>query len=112
MAIIQHRRSVEAKMGMWVEYEAWRRRREDLIREAQEAALAREARKVRAAFAAAESGPLAAQRDAAVGRLRGAVHRRRAGREASGGVALQDGVQAAHPRPARRGPVGWGAAGR
>ena len=44
-------------MGMWVEYEAWRRRREDLIREAQEAALAREARKVRAAFAAAERGP-------------------------------------------------------
>ena len=44
-------------MSLWVEYEAWRRRREDLIREAQEAALAREARKVRAAFAAAERGP-------------------------------------------------------
>jgi N-acetylglutamate synthase-like GNAT family acetyltransferase len=57
MAIIQHRRSVEAKMSLWVEYEAWRRRREDLIREAQEAALAREARKVRAAFAAAERVP-------------------------------------------------------
>jgi hypothetical protein len=57
MAIIQHRRSVEARMSLWVEYEAWRRRREDLIREAQEAALAREARKVRAAFAAAERGP-------------------------------------------------------
>ena len=41
-------------MSLWVEYEAWRRRREELIREAQEAALAREARKVRAAFAAAE----------------------------------------------------------
>ena len=41
-------------MSLWVEYEAWRQRRESLIREAQEAALAREARKVREAFAAAE----------------------------------------------------------
>jgi hypothetical protein len=57
MAIIQDRRSVEAKMGMWVEIEVWRRRRAELIREAQERALAREARKVRAAFAAAEDRP-------------------------------------------------------
>jgi acetyltransferase (GNAT) family protein len=57
MAIIQDRRSVEAKMGMWVEIEVWRQRRAELIREAQERALAREARKVREAFAAVEERP-------------------------------------------------------
>ncbi len=44
-------------MGTWAEIEVWRRRRAELIREAQERALAREARKVRAAFAAAEERP-------------------------------------------------------
>src|ERR687894_2734379 len=61
MAIIQDRRSaernVEAKMGTWAEIEVWRRRREELIREAQERALAREARKVREAFAPVEERP-------------------------------------------------------
>src|SRR4028119_2218284 len=57
MAIIQDRRSVEAKMGTWAEIEVWRQRRAELIREAQERALAREARKVRDAFAAAEERP-------------------------------------------------------
>lgn len=61
MAIIQDRRSaersVEAKMGTWAEIEVWRRRREELIREAQETALAREARKIREAFAAVEERP-------------------------------------------------------
>ena len=44
-------------MGTWVEIEVWRQRRAELIREAQERALAREARKVREAFAAAEERP-------------------------------------------------------
>lgn len=44
-------------MGMWVEIEVWRQRRAELIREAQEKALAREARKVREAFAAVEERP-------------------------------------------------------
>ena len=44
-------------MGTWAEIEVWRQRRAELIREAQERALAREARKVRAAFAAAEERP-------------------------------------------------------
>src|SRR5918998_5574204 len=61
MAIIQDRRSaernVEAKMGTWAEIEVWRRRREELIREAQDRALAREARKVREAFAPVEERP-------------------------------------------------------
>ncbi len=44
-------------MGIWPEIEVWRQRRAELIREAQERALARDARKVRAAFAAAEERP-------------------------------------------------------
>lgn len=44
-------------MGTWAEIEVWRRRRAELIREAQERALAREARKARAAFRAAEDRP-------------------------------------------------------
>ena len=44
-------------MVSWAEFEVWRRRREELIREAQERALAREARKVRQAFAAVEERP-------------------------------------------------------
>ena len=44
-------------MGTWAEIEVWRRRREELIREAQERALAREARKVREAFAPVEERP-------------------------------------------------------
>ena len=44
-------------MGTWAEIEVWRQRRAELIREAQERALAREARKVREAFAAAEERP-------------------------------------------------------
>ena len=44
-------------MGTWAEIELWRRRRAELIWEAQERALAREARKVREAFAAAEERP-------------------------------------------------------
>ncbi len=44
-------------MAFLAEIELWRRRREDLVREAQERALAREARKARAAFAAVEERP-------------------------------------------------------
>jgi len=61
MAIIQDRRSaernVEAKMVSWVDLGVWRQRRAELIREAQERALAREARKIRDAFAAVEEQP-------------------------------------------------------
>src|SRR5918997_325384 len=60
MAIIQYRRRAEAKMVSWADFEVWRRRREELIREAQERALAREARKVREAFAAVEERPAGA----------------------------------------------------
>jgi hypothetical protein len=45
-------------MSLWVEFEVWRQRREELIREAQARALAREARKVRQAFAAIEERPV------------------------------------------------------
>ena len=45
-------------MGLWVEFEAWRQRRGELIREAQERALAREARRARSAFAATEERPV------------------------------------------------------
>lgn len=45
-------------MGFWADIELWRQRREDLVREAQERALAREARKARAAFAAVEERPV------------------------------------------------------
>lgn len=45
-------------MGLRADIEVWRQRREDLVREAQERALAREARKARAAFAAAEERPV------------------------------------------------------
>lgn len=44
-------------MGLWVELEAWRQRREELVREAQTRALAREARRVGEAFAATEGKP-------------------------------------------------------
>lgn len=44
-------------MGTWADIEVWRRRRAELIREAQERALAREARKIREAFAVAEERP-------------------------------------------------------
>src|SRR5918997_2442590 len=44
-------------MVSWVDLQVWRQRRAELIREAQERALAREARKVRAAFAPTEGGP-------------------------------------------------------
>ena len=47
-------------MVSWADFEVWRRRREELIREAQERALAREARKVREAFAAVEERPAGA----------------------------------------------------
>src|SRR4028119_1464606 len=57
MAIIQDRRSVEAKVGMWVEIEVWRQRRAELIREAQEGAVAREARRGGEAVAAAGERP-------------------------------------------------------
>ena len=45
-------------MGFWVDLELWRQRRGELIREAQERALAREARKARKAFAAVEERPI------------------------------------------------------
>lgn len=45
-------------MVSWADFEVWRRRREELIREAQERALAREARRVRQAFAAVEERPV------------------------------------------------------
>lgn len=41
-------------MGSWADFEVWRQRRDELIREAQEGALAREARKAREAFAPVE----------------------------------------------------------
>ena len=44
-------------MSMWVEFEVWRQRRDEMIREAQTRALAREARKVREAFAPVEERP-------------------------------------------------------
>lgn len=45
-------------MGFWVDLGVWRQRRGELIREAQERALAREARKVGEAFAAVEERPV------------------------------------------------------
>lgn len=45
-------------MDFWEDLGVWKRRREELIREAQERALAREARKVREAFAAVEERPV------------------------------------------------------
>lgn len=45
-------------MDFWADLEIWRRRRGELIREAQERALAREARKARQAFAAVEGVPV------------------------------------------------------
>jgi hypothetical protein len=45
-------------MGRWADYKAWRERRKELVAEDQDRALAREARRVREAFASAEgSGP-------------------------------------------------------
>lgn len=45
-------------MGRWADYRAWRKRRKELLAEEQDHALAREAYRVRAAFAAARgSGP-------------------------------------------------------
>lgn len=44
-------------MGMWLDLGVWRQRRGELIREAQEGALAREARRVRADLAVAEGRP-------------------------------------------------------
>src|SRR5918997_7212600 len=44
-------------MVSWVDLQVWRQRRAELIREAQERALAREARKVRDAFAPTEERP-------------------------------------------------------
>ena len=44
-------------MGLWLEFEVWRQRHAELVREAQERALAREARRAREAFAAVEEWP-------------------------------------------------------
>ena len=41
-------------MGRWADYKAWRERRKELVAEDQDRALAREARRVREAFASAE----------------------------------------------------------
>jgi len=43
-------------MGRWADYRAWRKRREELLAEEQDRALAREARRMREAFASAEGG--------------------------------------------------------
>ena len=45
-------------MGLWADIELWRQRREELVREVQERALAREAGRARAAFAAAGERPV------------------------------------------------------
>lgn len=45
-------------MGHWADLKAWRKRRRALLAEEQEGALAREARRARQAFAAAEGGGL------------------------------------------------------
>lgn len=46
-------------MSEWLGFEVWKQRREELLREAQERALAREARKVRESFAPVEGGAVA-----------------------------------------------------
>ena len=48
---------MEALMDYWADFVAWRGRRKGLLREAQEAALAREERRVREACAAVDEGP-------------------------------------------------------
>src|SRR4028119_1308618 len=93
MAIIQDRRSVEAKMGTWAEIEVWRQRRAELIREAQERALAREARKGRDAFAAAEAR-------AAGGPPGGGGRGGRGGARGGGARRVGDACAAAEERPA------------
>src|SRR4028119_202782 len=106
MAIIQDRRSVEAKMGMWVEIEVWRQRRAELIREAQERAPAREARQGRGALAAAGRGWGGGGR----GGWRRGARERALGRE---GRKVREAFAAAEERPAGvplRMEVRWGLA--
>jgi predicted GNAT family acetyltransferase len=52
-----YRSRVNVRTGAWGRFRAWYRRRSELLAEAQERALEREAARVRAAFAAAEEGP-------------------------------------------------------